>query len=94
MGQYGSGLNFTVEQDVLGSVSRVYEEDEQDDAGDRDPVFEGSAREAQEYIERRRAAGESFLVGGVVITVGAVLVILGSFPFRGKDGSSKARASS
>jgi hypothetical protein len=69
--QYGHGLDFTLEGRF------VYE------TGVDRPVFEGSAEEAREYMERRRAAVErDFVVPGVVIVLGVALVIASFLPWQ------------
>lgn len=69
---YGSGTNFLVQTSQDGSVI-VYED--VDGQGTDEVVFEGSEKEAQAYIEQRRAEGKSFVVPSVVIAVGALLVV-------------------
>jgi hypothetical protein len=68
----GSGLDFSTEP--RDGQTAVYEAQ----AGS-EPVFVGTRDEAFEYMERRRAAGESFMVPGAVIAVGAILVVVGAF---------------
>lgn len=68
----GSGLDFSTKP--RDEQTAVYEAQ----AGS-EPVFVGTRDEAFEYMERRRAAGESFVVPGAVIAVGAILVIVGAF---------------
>ena len=69
--EYGSGTNFKVQTSQDGAVI-VYDVDEQ---GTDAMVFEGSEQEAQAYMEQRRAEGKSFVVPGVVIAVGALLLV-------------------
>ncbi len=70
--EYGSGLDFsTMPRDGQTAVFEAQ-------AGE-EPVFVGSRDEAFEYMERRRAAGESFVVPGAIIAAGAILVIVGAF---------------
>jgi hypothetical protein len=69
--EYGSGANFGLESRD-GTVV-VYDVDEQ--AGTESPVFQGSAQQAQAYMERRRAEGESFVIPGLIVALGAVLVL-------------------
>ena len=73
--EYGSGLNFSTESD--GTVHRVLEVDEQaPESEDRlSVVFEGSEEEALAYIERRRAEETNFVIPGVIIGVGALIVV-------------------
>jgi hypothetical protein len=69
--EYGSGLDFsTTPRD--GQIA-VYEAQ----AGE-EPVFVGSRDEAFEYMEQRRAAGESSLLPGAIIATGAIVVIVGA----------------
>ena len=42
-------------------------------------MFVGSRDEAFDHMERRRAAGESFVLPGTIIAAGAILVIVGAF---------------
>lgn len=68
--EYGSGLDFSTEP--RDGQTAVHEAQ----AGS-EPVFVGTRDEAFEYMERRRAAGESFVVPGAIIAVGAILVVVG-----------------
>jgi hypothetical protein len=70
--QYGSGLDFTL-RPRDGQIA-VYEAQT-----GSEPVFIGSRDEANEYMERRRAAGESFVVPGAIIAAGVILVLVGAF---------------
>jgi hypothetical protein len=76
-GEHGSGTNFLVETHQDGSAI-VYDVDEQ--AGTRTPAFEGSQREAQEYMKRRRSEGENFLLPALIIAAGAMLVVFALVP--------------
>jgi hypothetical protein len=68
---YGHGLDFTLRG------RNVYE------AGVDDPVFEGSPQEARDYMERRRAAVErNFVVPGLIVALGVVLVIAAFLPWQ------------
>jgi hypothetical protein len=69
--EYGSGLDFSTEP--RDGQTAVYEAQ----AGS-EPVFVGTRGGAFEYMERRRAAGESFVGPGAIIAVGAVLVVVGA----------------
>jgi hypothetical protein len=82
--EYGSGTNFAIEN--RDGTLVVYDVDEQ--AGTESPVFEGPAQEAHAYIERRRAEGESFVIPGLIVALGAVLVVAGLLPFRRVWGES------
>jgi hypothetical protein len=73
--EYGSGLDFSTRP--RDSQTAVYEAQ----AGE-EPVFVGSRDEAFEYMEQRRAAGESFVLPGAIIAVGAILSIVGAFAGR------------
>jgi hypothetical protein len=73
---YGSGLNYSLEP--RDGRTHVYEEQ----AGE-EPVFIGSRDEAFEYMEQKRAAGESFVLPGAILATGATLVIVGAFAVRG-----------
>jgi hypothetical protein len=68
--QYGSRLDFTLK--LRDGQTYVYESQT-----GSEPVFVGSRDEANEYMEQRRAAGESFVVPGAIIAAGAILVIVG-----------------
>lgn len=76
-GEYGSDTNFVVETHH-NRPAIVYDVDEQQ--GTRTPVFEGSKQEALAYIERRRSEGENFLLPGLIIAAGAMLVVLALVP--------------
>lgn len=73
--EYGSGLNFSTESD--GTVHRVFEVDEQaPEPEDRlTVVFEGTEEGALAYIEQRRAEGTNLVIPGLIIGVGALIVI-------------------
>ena len=71
----GSGLDFSTRPS--DGQTAVYEAQ----AGEA-PVFVGSRDEAFEYMERRRAEGESFVLPGAVIAAGAILVIVGAIAGR------------
>ena len=73
--EYGSGLDFSTRP--RDGQTAVYEAQ----AGE-EPVFVGSRDEAFEYMEQRRAAGESFVLPGAIIAAGAILVIVGAFAGR------------
>jgi hypothetical protein len=73
--EYGSGLDFSTRP--RDGQTAVFEAQ----AGG-EPVFVGSRDEAFEYMERRRAAGESFVLPGAIIAVGTILVIVGAFAGR------------
>jgi hypothetical protein len=77
--EVGSGLDFSLRP--RDGQTAVYEAQ----AGGQ-PVFVGSRDGASEYMERRRAAGESFVVPGTIIAAGAILVIVGAFASRRTDG--------
>ncbi len=77
--EYGSGTNFYLEMKP-GHMVVVYDVDEQ--AGTRSPVFEGSSQDAEAYMERRRAEGESFVIPGLIIAFGVVLVVVGLLPLQ------------
>jgi hypothetical protein len=77
--EYGSGLDFSLRP--RDGQTAVYEAQ----AGS-EPVFVGSRDEASEYMEQRRAPGESFVVPGAIIAAGAILVIVGAFAGRRTDG--------
>lgn len=77
--EYGSGLNYMVEQGP--ETWTVYEVSEGESAGRR-VVFEGPPEEAQAYMERERAARESFVVPGLIIAAGALLLVIGLLPIR------------
>jgi hypothetical protein len=74
--EYGSGLDYSLIP--RGGSTFVYEEQ----AG-QEPVFVGSRVEAFEYMDQKRAAGESFVLPGAIIATGAILVIVGAFAGRG-----------
>lgn len=70
--EYGSNTNFAVQGPPGGNVV-VLAVDEQ--AGTNTPVFEGPEEEGLAYIEQRRSVGKDFLVPGLVIAAGALLVL-------------------
>ena len=74
--EYGSGLDFSTRP--RDGQTAVFEAQ----AGD-EPVFVGSQDEASEYMERERAAHESFVLPAVIIAVGAILVLAGALTGRG-----------
>lgn len=78
--EYGSGLDFSTESD--GTVHRVLEVDEQapDSEDRRTVVFEGTEEEALAYIEQRRAEGTNLVIPGLIIGVGALIVIAALIP--------------
>jgi hypothetical protein len=80
--EYGSGLNFSTESD--GTIHRVLEVNEQAlETEDRSTVvFEGTEEEASAYIEQRRAEGTNLVIPGLIIGVGALLVIAALIPTR------------
>jgi hypothetical protein len=82
--EYGSGLNFSMESD--GTVHRVFEVDEQAPAPeDRSTVvFEGTEEEASAYIQRRRAEGTNLVIPGLILGVGALMVVAALIPIRKK----------
>ena len=73
--EYGSGLDFSTRP--TGGQIAVYEAQ----AGE-EPVFVGARDEAFEYMEQRRAAGESFLLPGAIIAAGATVVVVGALAGR------------
>ena len=75
---YGSGLDFSTRPSD-GRIA-VYE------ARSGEPVFVGSRDEAFEYMERERAAGESFVLPGAVIAVGAILLLVAALAGRRTPG--------
>lgn len=75
---YGSGTNFEVES--AGDSVTVYEIGESADA--RTAVFEGTDAEAQTYIEGRQREGVNLLLPGLLIGVGALLLLRALIPFR------------
>lgn len=80
--EYGSGLNFATESD--GTVHRVFEVDEQaQEPEDRfTVVFEGTEEEASAYIAQRRAEETNLVIPGLIIGVGALIVIAALIPIR------------
>ena len=76
--EYGSGLNFVVERAQDGTET-VYEVAD----SSQTKVFVGSHRAAVAYTEGRRAEGESFVVPGLIIAAGALLVVFALIPKRG-----------
>lgn len=74
-GEYGSGLDFSTKQ--RDGQTAVFEAE-----GGEEPVFVGTREEAADYMERRRAEGESFVLPGAIIAVGAILVFTGAFARR------------
>lgn len=73
----GSGTNFVIAvtqgNKVEGSAV-VYDIDEQ--GGTRTKVFEGSPEEAQEYTAARVAEGKSFVIPGLLLALGGVLLLV------------------
>lgn len=78
--EYGSESNFSTESD--GAVHRVIEVDEQaPEPEDRFAVvFEGTEEEALAYIEQRRAEERNLVIPGLIIGVGAVIIIAALIP--------------
>jgi hypothetical protein len=76
--EYGAGLDFSTRP--RDGQTAVYEAQ----AGE-EPVFVGSRDEAFEYMEQRRAAGESFVLSGAIIAAGAIVVIVGALAGRGTN---------
>ena len=72
---YGSGLDYS----LMPREGRTYVYEEE--TGE-EPVFVGSREEAFEYMEQKRASGESFVLPGAIIATGAILVIVGAFAGR------------
>jgi hypothetical protein len=83
--EYGSGTNFAVEHPQDGTTVIVYDVDEQNG---QTKVFEGSMQEAEAYMEQRRAEGESFVVPGLILALGAVLLIVALLPSRRAKGGT------
>jgi hypothetical protein len=79
--EYGSGTNFSLEVDGEGPDAHtiVYDVIEQPPGG-RVKVFEGTQEDAFAYMDRRRSAGESFVVPGLIIGLGAVLLLAALLP--------------
>ena len=73
--EYGSGLDFSMMP--RDGQTAVF-----DAQAGQEPVFVGSRDEAFEYMERKRSAGESFVLPGAIIAAGAVVVIVGAFAGR------------
>ena len=69
--EFGSGLDFST-RPRDGQIA-VYETQ----AGE-EPVFVGSREEAFEYMEQRRTAGESYVLPGAIIAVGAIIFLIGA----------------
>lgn len=80
--EYGPGLNFSTESD--GTIHRVLEVNEQaPETEDRfSVVFEGTQEEASAYIEQRRAEETNLAIPGLIIGVGALIVIAALVPTR------------
>lgn len=79
--EYGSGLDFSTRP--RDGQTAVFEAE-----SGEEPVFVGPREEAFDYMERRRAEGESFVLPGAIIAVGAVLVIVGAFARRRTERSA------
>jgi hypothetical protein len=73
--EYGPGVDFSTRP--RDGQTAVYETQ----AGE-EPIFVGSRGEAFEYMEQRRAAGESFVLPGAIIATGVIVVIVGAFAGR------------
>jgi hypothetical protein len=69
--EYGSGLDFSTRP--RNGQTAVYETQTGEE-----PVFVGPRDEAFEYMEQRRSAGESFVLPGVIVAAGAIVVIAGA----------------
>jgi hypothetical protein len=74
--EYGSGLNFSLSSRA-GGPWIVSEVDGQN--GTSVVRFEGSQEDATAYMEERRSAGENFLIPGLVIVGGAILIVVAIF---------------
>jgi hypothetical protein len=79
--EYGSGLDFSTEP--RNGQTAVFEAQ-----SGEEPAFVGSRDDAFEYMEQRRAAGESFVVPGAIIAVGVILLAVGVFAGRRTERSS------
>ena len=74
--EYGSGLNFLIQEVYATDTTTVYEVDEQ--AGTRMVVFIGTRDEADAYIKEAQEASRSFLVPNLVIAVGFLTLLVGA----------------
>jgi hypothetical protein len=80
--EYGSGTNFLVEVEGEGPQAHtiVYDLVEQP-PGRTIKVFEGTQEDAFTSMERRRSAGESFVVPALIIGFGAALLLAALLPY-------------
>jgi hypothetical protein len=73
---------------LADGTERAYDINEQevDDEGHqlRTLVFEGTPAEVEAYIEQRRSEGRSYLISGLIIGLGVILVIGAVLPPIGK----------
>ncbi len=73
---------------LADGTERVYDINDQqvDDEGHqlRTLVFEGTPQEVEAYVEERRSEGRSYLIPGLMIAVGAVLLVGAVFPSFGE----------
>ena len=86
--EYGSGLDYSLTP--RDGRMQVFET-----SSGEEPVFVGSNEEALEYMERQRAARESFVIPGAIVAAGVVLVIVGAIAGRRRgapeEGSTLSR---
>jgi hypothetical protein len=89
----GGGWNAGSIEGEPGGVYTVYELDENDQGGTEEPaktvVFSGTEEEARAYFDSR-TQDKNFIVPGLMIAAGAVLIILAVIPSRKKEETSAA----
>lgn len=87
----GSGANLLVavtQGNGMDARAIVYDTDEQ--AGTRTIVFEGTPEEAQEYAAARVAEGKSFVIPGLLLALGGVLLLVAVLYRRKPNVTSRA----
>ena len=80
---YGSGLDYSLMPED-GRI-QVFEAS----AGE-EPVFVGTREEANGYMQRQRAARESFVLPGAIIAAGVIMVLVGAFVGRRTEPATEA----
>jgi hypothetical protein len=77
----GSGTDFSTMPGAMPGSVIVFETDEQDPSK-QTRVFDGPIQEANRYMDERRAEGKSFIIPGLLLVLGGMLVTLGFVPWR------------
>jgi len=85
--EYGSGSNWATESS--GGTTRLYAVDEQNPDAEGHPgtslVLEGTQQEVDAYIANYEAEGRNYLVSGLLIGVGGLLLVSAVLPFRRRE---------